>query len=90
LHIPTVVTIFDAIIYLERPGKLEEEIKKMVGALVNDICIKRVITIKEDATLTEIATIMSEKKVHLLPVMKGDKLVGIVGKADLVRALAEL
>jgi CBS domain-containing protein len=89
LHIPTVVTIFDAIIYLERPGKLEEEIKKMVGALVNDICIKRVITIKEDATLTEIATIMSEKKVHLLPVMKGDKLVGIVGKADLVRALAE-
>ncbi len=89
LHIPTVVTIFDAIIYLERPGKLEEEIKKIVGTLVNDICIKRVITIKEDATLTEIATIMSEKKVHLLPVMKGDKLVGIVGKADLVRALAE-
>lgn len=89
LHIPTVVTIFDAVVYLEHPKKLEEEMRKMLGTSVGDICTKRVITIKEDTTLTEIATIMSEKKVHLLPVMRDDKVVGIVGKADLVRALAE-
>jgi len=89
LHIPTVMTIFDAIIYLERPKKLEEEMRKMMGTSVSDICTKRVITIKEDTPLIEIATIMSEKKVHLLPVMRGEELVGIVGKADLVRGLAE-
>lgn len=89
LHIPTVVTIFDAIIYLESPKKLEEEMRKIIGTSVSDICTKKVITIEEDTSLTEIATIMSEKKIHLLPVMRGDKLLGIVGKADLVRALAE-
>lgn len=89
LHIPTVVTIFDAIIFLENPKKFEEEIKKMIGIKVVDICTKKVITLKEETPLIEIATIMSEKKIHLLPVMRGDELVGIVGKADLVKALAE-
>lgn len=89
LHIPTVVTIFDAIIFLGNPKKFEEEIKKMIGIKVVDICTKKVITLKEETPLIEIATIMSEKKIHLLPVMRGDELVGIVGKADLVKALAE-
>lgn len=87
LHIPTVVTIFDAIIYLESPRNFEEEMKKMIGTKVGDICTKKVITIKENTPLTEIATIMAEKKIHLLPVMRGEELVGIVGKADLIRAL---
>ncbi|MBI5199498.1 MAG: CBS domain-containing protein [Nitrospirae bacterium] len=89
LHIPTVVTFFDAIIFLENPKKFEEEIKKMIGTKVGDICTKKVITLKEETPLIEIATIMSEKKIHLLPVMRGDELVGIVGKVDLVKALAE-
>lgn len=89
LHIPTVVNIFDAIIYLESPKKLEEEMKRMVGTRVGDICTKKVITIKEDTPITEIATIMTEKKIHLLPVMRGEELVGIVGKADLVAAIGK-
>jgi CBS domain-containing protein len=89
LHIPTVVTIFDAIIYLESPKRLEEEMKKMIGTKVGDICTKKVITIAEDTPLPEIATIMSEKKIHLLPVMRGEELVGIVGKADLVKAMGQ-
>ncbi|MDH3783641.1 MAG: CBS domain-containing protein [Desulfobulbaceae bacterium] len=31
---------------------------------------------------------MSEKKVHTLPVMKGDKLVGVIGKSDIIRSMA--
>lgn len=44
---------------------------------------------KEDASLEEIATIMSEKGIHHLPVVRGDKLLGIVGKADIVKAIAK-
>jgi CBS domain-containing protein len=36
----------------------------------------------------DIATIMAEKKVHLLPVIKTGKVVGIVGKRDMVKAVA--
>jgi CBS domain-containing protein len=90
LHLPTVVTLFEGVLFLERPKKIKREIEKMLGATVKDIYSKKVITIKEDASLEDIATIMSEKKVHLLPVLRGDELVGIVGKVDVVRALAKL
>ncbi len=90
LHLPTVVTLFEGVLFLERPQKIKREIEKMLGATVKDIYSKKVITINEDATLEDIATIMSEKKVHLLPVLRGDELVGVVGKVDVVRALAKL
>lgn len=89
LHLPTVVTLFEGVLFLERPQKMKREIEKMLGATVKDIYSKKVITINEDATLEDIATIMSEKKVHLLPVLRGDELVGVVGKVDVVRALAK-
>lgn len=89
LHLPTVVTLFEGVLFLERPQKIKREIEKMLGATVKDIYSKKVITINENATLEDIATIMSEKKVHLLPVLRGDDLVGVVGKVDVVRALAK-
>ncbi|MBI4377794.1 MAG: CBS domain-containing protein [Nitrospinae bacterium] len=90
LHLPTVVTLFESVLFLERPKKIKREIEKMLGATVRDIYSKNVIAIHEDTPLEDIATIMSEKKVHLLPVLRGNELVGIVGKADVVRALAKL
>jgi len=90
LHLPTVVTLFEGVLLLERPQKIKREIEKMLGATVKDIYSKKVITVAEDTSLEDIATIMSEKKIHLLPVLKGNELVGIIGKADVVRALAKL
>ncbi len=87
LHIPTILRLFDAFIPLGT-SKLETEIKKMTAATVGEVCTKKVITIGEDTTIDEIATIMDEKKIHLLPVVKGEKVVGIVGKKDLIRGIA--
>ncbi len=86
LHIPTIIRLFDAYIMLGS-GKMEEDIKKMAATTVGDICTKNVITVNEDTTIEEIATIMSERNVHLLPVVKGERVVGIVGKADVVGAM---
>lgn len=89
LHIPTVFRLFDAFIMLESPKKFEEEIKRLTATRVWDICTKNVITVNEDTPLQEIATIMSEKKIHLIPVMKDNKIAGIIGKADLIKAMAK-
>jgi CBS domain-containing protein len=88
LHIPTVVSFLDAAIYLESSKKFEQEVKRLTATRVGDICVRKVITIGEDTTVVDIATIMSEKKVHLLPVVKAGKLAGIVGKRDMVKAVA--
>ncbi len=87
LHIPTVIRLFDAFILLGS-GRMEEEIRKMAAITVDEICTKKVVSITEETTLDEIATIMAEQHIHLLPVLGGNKVVGIVGKADMVRAMA--
>src|SRR5512136_3001552 len=43
LHIPTVVSIFDWVIYLESDKKFEKELKKMTGQTVGDIYTEKVI-----------------------------------------------
>ncbi len=89
VHIPTVVAILDAFIYLENPDKTEKELKKMAGSKVEDIFAREVISVQQDTPLDEVATLMAEKKVHTLPVMDGDKLVGVIGKSDIIRMIAQ-
>ncbi len=87
LHIPTAIAVLEAVIYLERGRKVEEELNKMAGSTVNDICTHEPATVALDTPLDEIATIMAEKHLHTLPVMESGRLVGVVGKADIIRAL---
>lgn len=88
LHIPSVVAILDAYFFLENPDKMEQEIQKMAGATVGDIYSKDPITVQEDTTIAEIATIMSERHVHTLPVLKDNVLVGVIGKKDIIKTIA--
>ena len=87
LHIPTVVTIFDAVIYLESPKAMEKEFQRISAATVGDLYTPDPVTVDEKAPLDEIATLMTEKKVYTIPVMDGDRMVGIIGKADLIRTI---
>ena len=86
LHIPTIIRLFDAYIMLGSE-KLDGEIKKMAATTVGEICVKDVVSITEETTLEEIATIMSERNIHLLPVVRDGNVVGIVGKADIVGSM---
>ena len=87
LHIPTVVTIFDAVLYLENPKKMEKEIQRINATTVEDLYTKEVVTVDEKTPIDEIATLMTHKKIYTIPVMDGDQLVGVIGKADLIRTL---
>lgn len=89
VHIPTVITILDSVFYLENPHKMGDELKKMAGIKVADILTAPPITVTEESLLDEIATIMAEKNVHTLPVVRGETLVGVIGKKDIIRALID-
>jgi CBS-domain-containing membrane protein len=88
LHIPTVMRLFDAYIMLESPATIEKEIRRMAAVTVNDILIRDVVTVSEETSLEEIATIMSEKDVYLVPVVDKGKILGIVGKADIIKGIS--
>lgn len=87
LHIPTVLRIFDAIIPLGRPDSVEDEIKKMTASTVGEICSRRVLSVSPEASLQDVSTIMFEKGVHLVPVLEGRRIVGIIGKIDIIRGM---
>ncbi len=89
LHIPTMVSFLDSVIFLESAKTFEKEIKKMTGSRVRDICSEQLFTVDEDAGLEDIASLISEKGVHTLPVLRGDTLVGVIGKADLIRVMSQ-
>lgn len=86
-HIPTVVSILDSVIFLEHPNKIDRDLKKMTGTKVAEICSGELVTIGEEASLADIATIMAEKQVHTLPVVTNGRLVGVVGKSDIIQTL---
>jgi CBS domain-containing protein len=44
--------------------------------------------VDEDASVEYIATVMTEKKIHLLPVLREGRLIGIIGKKDLIKSIA--
>ncbi|MBB3457432.1 CBS domain-containing protein [Rhizobium sp. BK313] len=53
---------------------------------VGDVMTTNPVTIDEDSSLARAAQVMEEHGVKRIPVMKGDQLVGIVSRADLLQA----
>lgn len=87
LHIPTVISIFDWVIYLESDNKFEKELKKMTGRTAGEICTETPVTVTPETTVPDVADILSSKKINALPVVDGKKLVGIVSRIDLIKSM---
>lgn len=56
-------------------------------APVKGFMSRNLISVEEDASLQEIQALMTENAIGRLPVVKGNKLVGIVTRKDVIRAL---
>jgi len=63
--------------------------KLALDTKVSEIMSKSLITIDPDASLKEAARLMSSNKIRRLPVLKQNRLVGIVVAADFVRNLGK-
>jgi acetoin utilization protein AcuB len=67
------------------------EINYLVGKItVKKVMTKDVLTVNEDTPIEEAARIMVDNKVGGLPVMRGNKLVGVITESDLFKILLEL
>jgi CBS domain-containing protein len=66
----------------------ESDIVAKKGKDVKAIMSKKIISVKEETPVEEIAQLMTTHKIKRLPVMRDDKVVGIVSRADIVSAIA--
>jgi CBS domain-containing protein len=72
------------------PGRLADEYVHVHGRKVKDVMTPQVVSTTEDALLDEVVRLMERHQVKRLPVLRGGRLVGIVSRSDLLRALANL
>jgi CBS domain-containing protein len=66
---------------------LARDYVKSHGRTVKDIMTRDVVTITEDSDLADVATLLETKRIKRVPVIRDDKIVGIISRANLVRAL---
>lgn len=67
----------------------KKELKKISRTEVRHIMSKKVITIGPEGKLYEVASLMHRHDINRLPVVEKGKVIGIVAREDLVRALVE-
>ncbi len=84
---------FDAALGVEDNDDALSSISAAVGIRLSkvkasDIMISDVVTIAPDATLSEAADFMVERRIHRLPVLEKGRLVGIISAFDFMRLYA--
>jgi CBS domain-containing protein len=87
LELPPAINILDFHIYLQIPSHMIQRVEKMLGTTVGDCMTPNPVTVAPDTPVSQIAAVMAKQNVHTIPVVQGEKLVGIIGKMDLVRGM---
>jgi CBS domain-containing protein len=76
--------------FLLGPGRLAEDYVHASGRKVDEVMTPEPRTVGEDEPLEKVVHLMERYRVKRLPVLRGDKVVGIVTRQNLMRALASL
>jgi CBS-domain-containing membrane protein len=87
IPIPSLFTLLDGYVPLTLLNRLDREVEKIVATKVDNAMTPDPITVNSETDIEKVAGLMVEKNYHTLPVVDGGKLVGIVGKEDVLRTL---
>ena len=88
VHLPRYIQILDSFIYFDNPKKTEEELRRALGVTAKDVMSSPVVTVAEETSVEDAATIMVDKRVNPVPVMKAGRVVGMLSRSDLVALIA--
>ena len=87
LPIPSFFSFLDGFISLSSMKNLEKEVKKISAVTVSQAMTANPVTVGPDTLIEVVAALMVDSNFHTIPVVEGGKLVGIVGKEDVLRTL---
>ena len=89
LKVPFYITLFDSIIFLENPIRFNNDVKKYIATQIKDAMTRKVFMVEEDTPINENVEIMQKRAVNRVPVVRNDKLVGIITRNDILKALVK-
>jgi len=88
VHFPTYLSLLGG--YVFYPGStehFEESLRKAVGATVGDVMSEELHAVSPGTAVSDVATLMVDRDIGRVPVVEGDRVVGIISKSDIVRAI---
>jgi CBS domain-containing protein len=76
--------------FLLGPGRLANEYVHSHARKIQEVMTPDVITVSQNTPLQDVVTVMERHRIKRVPVLGGEKLLGIISRANLVQALARL
>jgi len=86
LHFPSNFAFLDGLLQLGEK-RFEEELRRVTGSTVKDLMTTDVITLNTEEPVRKAATIMAEKHINRIPIMYEGKVVGIIGRNEVLKAM---
>lgn len=88
-HTPRYLPLLDAQIPLGGQREYRELVRHILGQTARDIMTTPVKTANADDDLEDVATLMVESRANPVPIMDGERMVGVLSHTDLLRILEE-
>lgn len=86
-RLPHAVNILGAIIYYNGVEQYNEDFKKMMASQALNIMTDKVITVTAEQEVEDIVKVMLEHGIKRVPVVEGERIIGIISRADIVKCL---
>ncbi|WP_435550153.1 CBS domain-containing protein [Desulfobacterium sp. N47] len=85
--VPSLFAFLDGFISIPSMKHIEKEVQKIAAVTVEHAMSVNPVTVKSDTSIEAVAALMVDNNFHTLPVVDDGKLIGIVGKEDILRTL---
>ena len=86
---PSFIDFVNYFVVLDSDRVITGQIMEMLDRPVKDLMTKDVITVDEETSLAKISQILSRRKFKKLPVVDGQKLVGVINRSDVIGYLVK-
>jgi CBS domain-containing protein len=89
LHIPHYIELFGGLVFLEPVRGFERRLRKAMAATAKDMMTEDPTTIEPDADVRDAGKVIARSGHNRLPVVEHGRLVGVITRADVLRALTD-
>jgi CBS domain-containing protein len=91
VDIPSPVAFLDAILVADTGTPFGEELRRVVATTASELMSSPVISIRDRATISELATLMMQERINPVPVVDDNRqIVGLATRSGLVEVIARL
>jgi CBS domain-containing protein len=87
IPVPSVFTFMDGVFSTSSAKQIEKQIQKIAAITVAQAMTPDPIFVTPDMSIEVVASLMVDNGFHTIPVLDEEKLVGVVGKEDILKTL---